>query len=154
MKQIIYLGFVVNVNYNGYLNFAQVRVPALHGIPISESELVADSLTQDFKSTCNYDVAESNGNLTIDEELPWYPLCYSFGNTIGPSPGDVVFVALESVDSAVGIVLGWTGNQMVNQSDKKQDVKSLIEYVRQNTDLLSLVTGFNLSAFMGGIGIQ
>ena len=121
MKQIMYVGFVVNINKCSYLHFAQVRIPALHGVPLSDGELMFnDALSSGFKESCNYNVTQSNGNLTIDSELPWYPICYPFGSTIGPSVGDVVFVCLESLDSTNGIILGWTGSQMALQNDKKQ----------------------------------
>ena len=124
MKQIIYLGFVVNVCAAGRLHFAQVRIPAIHGIPLSnDSNLATNKQIAEFQQNCNFNVEKSNGNLTIDAELPWYPLCYAFGTNIGPSVGDVVFVALESEDSALGIVLGWSGSQMVDQRDRQIEYK-------------------------------
>lgn len=125
MKQIMYVGFVVSINNSSYLHFAQVRVPALHGVPLADEELTAnDTLSTDFKKSCNYHIEQSNGNLIVDAELPWYPICYPFGNNIGPSVGDIVFVLLESLDSTNGIILGWTGSQMTLQGGKKQNFKS------------------------------
>ena len=150
MKQIIYLGFVVNVNYAGRLHFAQVRIPAVHGIPLSNhTNLNTTKSTAEFQKTCNYNVEKSNGNLTIDAELPWYPLCYPFGNNIGPSVGDIVFVLLEAEDSALGIVIGWSGSQMVDQRDRTLNYNNFYYFMESVKDQLSPLSQFNFMEFFG-----
>lgn len=120
MAQIIYTGIVINIDYAGHPNMAQIRIPKLHGFPMEITELSktakSSKLSRRLFDYCKYTNDKSNTMLTIDKDLPWFPICYNFGSTIGPVQGDIVYIILENTESIDGLIVGWTGNQMVYQS--------------------------------------
>lgn len=122
----INIGIVIGTNNPAYKDCAKVRIPAIHGIPLSNTQfnkIMTDyaeylnssyvkingqnsSDVNNYKSenfnfknpTANY----KNSKIVNDNDIPWYPICYPFGNNIGPKLFDIVYV----IDNSY--VIGWT----------------------------------------------
>lgn len=117
MAQIVQTGIIINLDYAGHPNMAQIRIPTIHGLP---SSYIGNIGVSEFNNPyrdrinkyCSYTKDESNSLFTIDEDLPWFPICYPFGSKMGPSTGDIVYIVLENTQGLNGLIIGWTGNQI------------------------------------------
>jgi len=135
MAQIIQIGIVINVDPGGHPNMAQVRVPNIHGLPISRTDSIIGNnpYKQRLFEYCSYTKDESNSQFTIDNDLPWWPICYSFGSKIGPAVGDIVYIILEGTSGLNGLIVGWSGNQICYQdtlssySDKTKETATKLD---------------------------
>lgn len=112
MAQIIQTGIVVNVDYGGHPDLVQVRVPSIHGMPLNYTGNLNNPFNERLKQYCSYLMDISNSMFTIDNDLPWYPICYPFGSKLGPVQGDIVYLIFENTNSLNGLIIGWTGNQI------------------------------------------
>lgn len=117
----INMGIVIGANNPAYEGCAKVRVPALHGLPLTESKYneIIDKYSSFLKYSASnivldgenpheihdYNISNfgksNNGKVKSDDEIPWYPICYPFGHNVGPNLWDLVYVIDDSY------VLGW-----------------------------------------------
>ena len=121
MAQIIHTGIVVNIDYAGHPDLVQVRIPILHGIPWDLNTAFATtndngSLAIRLLQNSSYGTDSSTTALTVDKDLPWFPVAYPFGSKIGPVQGDLVYIVMETTESIKGLIVGWTGHQVVYQT--------------------------------------
>jgi hypothetical protein len=125
---IIHTGFVVELDLAAHQHQARVRIPALHGIPIQKEDAIKNSenaiITDKLITLSSYDISTTNNILTIDEDLPWYPICYPFGTNTPPNVADIVYVIMENTETFSGIVIGWTGRRMVYNSVQSFNISS------------------------------
>lgn len=121
------VGIVIGCNNPAYENCAKVRIPALHGLPLTNS--VYTELTTKFKDFISYrtnnivtdgnnshDVTQysitefnrsDNSKVKSDDEIPWYPIIFPFGHNVGPNLWDIVYVIDDSY------VLGWADKYFI-----------------------------------------
>ena len=52
----------------------------------------------------------SNQYIIIDDEIPWYPICFGFGSKIGPQLGDLVWMQSIGDGNEDFVIMGSTGN--------------------------------------------
>lgn len=127
--QIIHMGFIVELDLAGHQHYARVRIPALHGIPLQKDEAVQSGSSKEIIDKLilysSYDTSITNSILTIDEDLPWYPICYPFGSNTPPNVGDIVYIIMENTETFSGIIIGWTGRRMVYNSTQFHDMISV-----------------------------
>lgn len=148
MAQIIVVGFVVNLDMIGRPNMAQVRIPSLHGIPVDVFSSIFNTsmnieVSKKLNKYCNYDNDKSTNMLTIDSDLPWYYICYPYGSNIGPKQGDIVYVILENTDSLDGLIIGWTGSQIVPQGTGLANIDSDSQSQASREAMLAYFKGAN-----------
>ena len=128
----ISIGIVIGCDNPSHLNCAKVRVPAIHGMPLTNSiyngmlNTFSGFISESNNSTnrnnstniTNYKMSKlsnkNNGKVVSDDDIPWYPLCFPFGSTKGPRLFDLVYVLDESY------VIGWTG-RVFTPSDVDND---------------------------------
>jgi hypothetical protein len=112
------IGIVIGADNPAYEGYAQVRIPAIHGIPLTKTpyhkmedkynKYVGKTITASGSNQSileefalkNLDNAE-NTKVVSDEGVPWYPIIYPFGSNMGPHINDLVYVLDESY------VVGW-----------------------------------------------
>jgi hypothetical protein len=118
----INVGYVIECDNPAYEGKAKVRIPALHGTPLIGSTFtninnIYSKYIPASASTSNgahklsmqdYNInrfgKDDNIKVVTDENVPWYPIIYSFGSNIGPSLFDVVYVLDNSY------IIGWANN--------------------------------------------
>ena len=120
----INIGIVIGCNNPAYEGKAQVRIPALHGLPLAGS--IFTNLNNKFSkyiptssnalgiykhSMENYNVNKfgTKGNTKVmnDEDIPWYPIISPYGSNVGPNLYDLVYVLDDSY------VVGWTNQSFM-----------------------------------------
>lgn len=127
------IGIVIGCDNVAYMNCAKVRIPSIHGIPLTES--IYDKMLKDFSGYINENSSSignhkrttnitkyklnqinstDNSKVVSDDDIPWYPICFPFGSTKGPRLFDLVYVLDESY------VIGWTG-RVFTPSDVDED---------------------------------
>ena len=116
----INIGIVIGCNNPAYEGMAQVRVPAIHGLPLADavfnrlnnlySKHIPNPLTA--HSIKGYNKAElgkeGNNKVVPDSDVPWYPVIYPFGSNVGPNLYDLVYVLDNSY------VVGWTNQSFMS----------------------------------------
>lgn len=117
MSVNLLVGIVIGVMNPKYPCKAQVRIPAIHGMPKSSSYYnrvknsnISKAIAKAKMLNIDYLGDKSNRYITVDNDIPWYPICYSFGSKIGPQLGDVVWMQCIADNNEDFVVMGSTGN--------------------------------------------
>lgn len=116
MNVNLVIGIVIGVDHINYPCKAQVRIPVIHGVPKSASycdNIKNNNISEAVKKANLLNIeylTESNKYITVDDDIPWYPICYPFGSKVGPSLGDLVWLQVVGESNTDLVILGWTGN--------------------------------------------
>lgn len=115
----VLIGIVIECGNPAFEGCAKVRIPELHGLPLT-SELY-NQMREKFKdyakantkngsnthSMYEYSIESfgksNNTKVVPDYSVPWYPICFPFGSNVGPNQFDIVYV----LDNAY--IIGWSG---------------------------------------------
>lgn len=111
------VGIVIGTMNPRYPCKAQVRIPAIHGMPKSDkyykrvkNSNIAEAIAKAKMLNINLLGDTSNQYIIIDDEIPWYPICFGFGSKIGPQLGDLVWMQSIGDGNEDFVVMGSTGN--------------------------------------------
>ena len=86
MSVNLLIGIVIGTMNPRYPCKAQVRIPAIHGMPKSnnyykrvKNSNIAEAIAKAEMLNIDY-LTSSNRYVTCDDDIPWYPICYGFGS--------------------------------------------------------------------------